>query len=264
MNLQALIANAKTIALPAAVDDGVARLYLPSNPHARLTLHGFLAQYSAAVGAIKTVTISKTTATPSGGGAVLDDPALAIGTTDTDVASDAFGFVAARAGVYEKAAVAVGTALAAGTIPADTWGLYRFVIGADGTIDCLAAAANFTTGYASEALAIAVIPDVTADHADLGYVTVKTAVGLAFIGGTDSLKTGVAGNVASETNYYSATPLTLTQVGLPLRWDFTNGLLLATLPGPINTERDQALVLALAASGTGGTSGEIQAYVSSP
>ena len=77
-------------------------------------------------------------------------PALAIGSNDDDVASGLFYF--AIAGVLlAKAAVATGTALAAGTIPADTWGIYSFEIGADATIDSLAGAANFTTNGELEA-----------------------------------------------------------------------------------------------------------------
>jgi hypothetical protein len=143
------------------------------------------------------------------GDRILSDPALAIGSTDENVASAAFTFQIA--GVqYSKAAVAAGTALAAGTIPADKWGLYKFVIGVNGTIDCLAAAANFTTGYDTEAEAIAAIPATTAAHAPLGYITVLTAVGDPFVGGTDALQGGTGGNPASDTNYYDATPTEVT------------------------------------------------------
>ena len=140
---------------------------------------------------------------------VLNSPELALGSTKTNVASGAFDFqigaLAATVNTFKKkAAVAAGTALAAGTIPADKWGCYLFSIAANGTIACAAAAENFTTGYASEALAIAALPATPANQAALGYVTVQTKVGFAFIGGTDDLATGVAGNVANATNYYNA------------------------------------------------------------
>jgi hypothetical protein len=140
---------------------------------------------------------------------VLSSPGLGIGSTDRNVANIAFDFQigasAAIVNTFKKgAAVAAGTALAAGTIPADKWGLYLFVVDATDAKACVAAAANFTTGYASEAAAVAALPAAVASKADMGYVTVKTAVGQPFVGGTDSLKTGAAGNVASETNYYNA------------------------------------------------------------
>lgn len=138
------------------------------------------------------------------GDRVLGPTGLAISSTDLAVASIAFTFQAAG-GYYAKAAVTAGTALAAGTIPTNKWGLYKFVIGVNGTIDCLPAAANFTTGYDSEALAIAAMPATTADHAALGYVTVLTAVGSPFVGGTDALQGGTGGNPSSDTNYYDAT-----------------------------------------------------------
>ncbi len=140
---------------------------------------------------------------------VLNSPELAIGSTDRNVANGAFDFqVGASAAIVntfkKKAAVAAGTALAAGTIPQDKWGLYLFSVAANGTITSTAAAANFTTGYASEAAAIAALPATPANQAAMGYVTVQTKVGFAFIGGTDSLAGGAAGNVANATNYYNA------------------------------------------------------------
>lgn len=177
-------------------------------------------------------------------------PGLAIGSTDTSIATGLIYYVISSA-FYTKAAVAAGTALAAGTIPQDKWGIYRVVIGADGTIDVLAGAANFTTGYADEAAAIAALPAVTASHADLGYFTVLTAVGSAFIGNTDGLQGGSSGNVSSDTNYYpagltlpTATPtiaLTLTQ-GAPT---LTHADLTSEFTSPV--EADDAI------DNTGGT-----------
>lgn len=130
-------------------------------------------------------------------------PALAIGSTDTQVATGLIYYAIATV-LYSKAAVAAGSALGAGTIPADTWGTYSVEIGANGTIDIVAAAANFTTGYASEALARAALPATQAAHVFLGEVTILTASAQPFVGGTDSLEGGAAGNVATTTNYYQA------------------------------------------------------------
>ena len=132
---------------------------------------------------------------------IVSSAALTFGGTATNVFSGAFNFDIAGTGYY-RAAVAAGTPLAAGTIPQNTWGIYKYSIIANGTITSTAAAANFTTGYASEALAIAALPATPAVSAYMGYVTVKsTAVG-GFVGGTSNLNdAGVTANYFSETSY---------------------------------------------------------------
>lgn len=127
--------------------------------------------------------------------------ALSRGTTDTRVASSLFDYQISGAN-YSKAAVVAGTALSAGTIPQNKYGLYRFTIVAAGTITCTAAAANFTTGYDTEALAIAAIPAVPANNTQMGYITVMSTNAAGFVGGTDALKGGSSGNPAAFTNYY--------------------------------------------------------------
>lgn len=128
------------------------------------------------------------------------DTELAIGSTDTKVSSTAFQYEINKIGYY-KAAVAAGTALAAGTIPASTWGLYLFSIDSAGAITCTPAAANFTTGYATEALAIAALPTTPTGEASMGYITVLASAS-TFVGGTDALEDGTGGNPATTTNYY--------------------------------------------------------------
>jgi len=140
-----------------------------------------------------------------GGSGVFESTGLAIGSTDDQIASAAFNF-GINGLVYTKAAVVAGTAPTAQTVTADKWALYRLSIQANGTITVAPAAGN-VTGYATEKLAIAALPVTPANEADMGYVTVKTAAGLAWIGATDALKGGAAGNPASETNYYPATPI---------------------------------------------------------
>jgi hypothetical protein len=67
--------------------------------------------------------------------------------------------------------------------------------------------------YADTTLVVAIdliggsgtLADWNIDYVDecvLGYMTIKTKSGTTFIGGTDSLKDGATGNVASETNFY--------------------------------------------------------------
>ena len=92
---------------------------------------------------------------------------------------------------------------ALGTVPADTFALVAVDVVGAGTITLVSAAANYTTGYATEALAIAAIPAVTAGNARVCYMTLKTKVGASFIFATDSLAGGASGNVASATTYYS-------------------------------------------------------------
>ena len=127
---------------------------------------------------------------------------LSRGSTDTAVASTGFHY--AISGVpYTKAAVAAGTALAAGTIPQDKWGAYLYSINAAGTVTSTAAAANFTTGYDNEAAAIAALPSTPGSSYAVGFVTVQTEVGSTFVGGTDALAGGASGNPANATNYYT-------------------------------------------------------------
>jgi len=74
---------------------------------------------------------------------------------------------------------------------------------AAGTTTFTSAANNYTTGYATEALAIAALPAQTADKVRIGYITVLTEVGSPFVFGTDAFEGGAAGNPASVTNYYN-------------------------------------------------------------
>lgn len=129
--------------------------------------------------------------------------ALGRGSTDTLVASGALNFSTAGL-VTAKAAVTTGLAPTAQTVPADTWAVYAYDIASGGTISVLPGAANATTGYATEALAIAACPARVTAKARLGYITVKTMAATAWIGATDALAGGTTGNEASITNYYPA------------------------------------------------------------
>lgn len=91
--------------------------------------------------------------------------------------------------------------LPAGTVPANTWAGYRVTMNVLGGV-VTAAAANYTTGYASEAAAIAAIPAPANNEWDVGYFTVQAQAGSAWIAGTHSLATG-ATTPALTTNYYA-------------------------------------------------------------
>lgn len=126
---------------------------------------------------------------------------LSRGSTDTHIASTAFSYQNSGT-VIPVAAITTGTALPTGTIPSNTWGVYRVSYVAFSGVAVTAAAANFTTGYASEALAIAAVPAMVGGQWNMGYVTVLTGSGHMFIGNTDALAGGASGNPASTTNYY--------------------------------------------------------------
>lgn len=107
---------------------------------------------------------------------------------------------------------------ALGTIPASTWGVIGIDRVAAGTATFVSGAANYTTGYASEAAALAANPALTASKARVGYLTIL-ASSSGWVAGTDALASGTGGNPATTTNYYPGTAmyaqaaLTAKQIG---------------------------------------------------
>lgn len=142
---------------------------------------------------------------------LITSPGLAIGSTNTAVASTAFSF-RVNGVTYAKAAVATGTAPGNDVIPQGTYGAVALDIGADGTIDVIEAADN-ATGYASAALAIAGIAAVAADHVRMGTVTATKSDGDFTFGTTalDAANTTVAyTNGTTDTAVSSSSPATIT------------------------------------------------------
>lgn len=90
---------------------------------------------------------------------------------------------------------------ALGTIPTAKWGLIVIERIADGTTSFVSAAANYTTGYASEALAIAAMPAKSTSKVPVGYLTIL-ATTPGWVAGTDALAGGSGGTPATTTNYY--------------------------------------------------------------
>lgn len=90
---------------------------------------------------------------------------------------------------------------ALGTIPASKWGVIAVDRIANGTTTFVSAAANYTTGYDSEAAAIAAMPAKTASKARVAYITILASAS-GWIAGTDALAGGSGGNPATTTNYY--------------------------------------------------------------
>jgi hypothetical protein len=95
----------------------------------------------------------------------------------------------------------VNVAGAAGTAH---WGAFWMLANAAGVPSTDAVSAN--QDYATEAAAIAALPAVSESKAALGYMTVQTKSGLAWVGGTDDL---VEGSDCTDRNFYNADVLTL-------------------------------------------------------
>lgn len=149
-----------------------------------------------------------------GANGILITPGLVLGSTDTRVGHLAFTYNANGLTNIPKAAVAAGTAFGAlGTIPADQWGVIALNIDSAGTVSYQSAPKNYSTGYGTEAAAVADVNDtvmpVPSGKCRMGYVTIKTGVGLAWIAGTDALFGGTTANEASAGTFVSQAGITL-------------------------------------------------------
>lgn len=91
---------------------------------------------------------------------------------------------------------------ALGTIPTAKWGLIVVERVANGTTSFVSASANYTTGYATEAAALAAAPAKSANKAVTGYITIYASHASGWVAGTDALYGGTGGNPAGATNYY--------------------------------------------------------------
>lgn len=134
------------------------------------------------------------------GDAVLTPATLSIGTTVT-IASTASTIQINGVPVLVAALTAQAFG-SLGTIPASKWGIIVMERVAAGTATFLSGTANYTTGYATEAAAIAALPAQTADKVQVGYVTIL-ASSSGWVTGTDALAGGTGGTPATTTNYYS-------------------------------------------------------------
>ena len=97
-------------------------------------------------------------------------PSVAIGSTKTNIAHAEFTHWHAQVEKTEPA-LPVGKILAGANIPQSLYGAFRLEIGADETLDLVAATDN-ATGYASSVLALAGLPSVQANHVNVGTLTV--------------------------------------------------------------------------------------------
>lgn len=150
------------------------------------------------------------------GTGVVTPGTLGIGTTVTlATGAQTIQIAGVPAAVTAQTAQAFGSL---GTIPASTWGLISVERVAAGTTSFVSAAANYTTGYASEAAALAAIPAITANKVRVGYLTIL-ASSSGWVAGTDALAGGTGGNPATTTHYtndpsmYGQASLTASLIG---------------------------------------------------
>ena len=267
MTIQSMPLLAGKVVAGNVADNAVAAAVLHGAADMRTFLLGAIADWSAApAAAFKTITFKKGgSRNPSDKlkahtmhAGLISQSTLARGSTDTKVSTTAFIFWGGGAQPEAKAAVTAGHTLPTGTIPADKWGLYLVSIAAGGTVTLQAAAGN-TTGYDTEAEAIAAMPEEAKDNAVVGYFTVLTASGQPFIAGTDALEGGSSGNPSADTNYYSAAlvqqswftvridPASLSPHNVPL-------------PGVPHGELSEGITAEITASGTGSVTGQLKLF----
>lgn len=122
------------------------------------------------------------------------------------------------AGVTTFATVSsAGLTFPAGTVPNNQWAAWRVRYTTAGGLVLVAAAANYTTGYASEAAAIAAVPSVNVPtQFNVGYLTLQTKAGNTWIANTDALAGGATGHVAKSTTYYAGNPTVWAAYGRPV------------------------------------------------
>lgn len=112
------------------------------------------------------------------------DPNLAIGSTPANVATGAFSY-SIDGTIYNKTAVAAGTAPGNDVVPLGLYGAVALDIDAAGTITAIEAPLN-ATGYATASDASNALPTVLTTRVRIGYVTASKSDG-AFTFGTTSL-----------------------------------------------------------------------------
>lgn len=121
-------------------------------------------------------------------------PGLAIGTTKTKVANNAFKY---ETGGYGYSKAAAETILSGDTVPQNKYGCWRLEVNSSGTISIVEATAN-STGYNSPTLAIEGLSHESSANACMGYVTVINT-SATFVPGTTLLD--ASGVTATYTDY---------------------------------------------------------------
>lgn len=88
------------------------------------------------------------------------------------------------------------------TFPTTKWGIFKVSVDTSGALTATWAT-NDSAGYATEALAIAALPDTPSGELCIGYVTVQAHATGQFLAGTDALQGGSGGDPSADTNYYN-------------------------------------------------------------
>ena len=140
----------------------------------------------------------------------LVNPTLAISSHFDVVTGNAIDFLVGGR-LYTLATAAVfdtGTSQVIAT--SGKWSSALLSVEADGTKHLTWSA---TLDAATEAAAIAALPDLPADSTAIGYITVQSDAAATWTAGTDALTTGTGGTPAQATNYYNHTNPNAANVG---------------------------------------------------
>ena len=161
-----------------------------------------------------------TLASLAGSVCMFAEPDLAVGTTKTNVAHGAVTFMV-DGKFYTLPANAAGVAFTAVTVPQNKYGAWAYDVGANLTVDVIAAADN-ATGYNSAALAAAALAAPDSGHKRLGIFTAASSDAGGFVAGTTEIdavavteaftdETPVATLSVQKTAFYNGV---MTQAGL--------------------------------------------------
>jgi hypothetical protein len=133
---------------------------------------------------------------------LLGNPALAIDTNFDVKNGSAYDYMLGGLAYSDAANGNCDTGTTA-TFPTTTWGIFKVSVDSSGTLTATWAT-NSSAGYATEALAIAALPDTPSGELCIGYVTVQAHGTGQFLAGTDALQGGSGGDVSQDTNYYNS------------------------------------------------------------
>ncbi len=112
------------------------------------------------------------------------------------------GAIYAKAATDELVFSAANTINTAGAATTAHWGVWLVEIGVDGNVHTKPGGGLADQDYATEALAIAALPSVTASHVQIGYITVQGLASTAWTATTSNLTAGAgAGNCTARTFY---------------------------------------------------------------
>lgn len=130
-----------------------------------------------------------------------------------------------NASVSAETAKAFG---ALGTIPQNKFGVIGVERIANGTTSFTSGTDNYSTGYATAALAIAALPAQSSDKALVAYIIISSTHANGWVTGTDGMLSQTGGNPATTTDFY-------TVAGAADTTNFTAALQIANPSGTVVT-----------------------------